>query len=349
MATPSPTPSRGDGCVLVEWYFDTRKWYPTATLPRHLEAHAARAFAILPPDVRDRVLAYYHMSDAKMALGSALIKHYAIARLARDPAVTWGEVVTTGFTRDGKTKPTFVVAGKGKNGVGRQPVVFNVSHQAGIVALVAVAGYPPPSLPCQVGVDVVSTSERRDRDRAKIMGQPRGWYDFVNTYGDAFSANEVAFLKNEVLSAVPWLLHMTPGCNGAAPTAEQVADGKLRAFYAAWAMREAYVKLTGDALSAPWLKDLEFVRVAPPRPTAGWDVPAKEEEEAGEVVRNIEIRLKGRRVDDVNMCLRSLGDDCMIATAVRTPWNKQDALGWVLGPYEELILEDVLKFAEEDS
>lgn len=306
-----------------------------------------------------------------MALGSALIKHYAIARLARDPAVTWDEVVATGFTQDAKTKPTFVVTGKGRDGVERQPVVFNVSHQAGIVALVAVAGYPPPSpkyisspaasrlvreqdialqdQPCQVGVDVVSTSERRDRDRAKLMGQPRGWYEYVDTFGDAFSRNEVDFLKNEVLSAAPWLLHMTPRPPGTAPTAEQVADAKLRAFYAAWAMREAYVKLTGDALSAAWLTDLEFVKVSPPRPTAGWDVPAKEEAEAGEVVRNIEIRLMGKRLDDVNMCLRSLGDDCMIATAVRTPWNKKDAVGWVLGPYEELILEDVLSFAEENS
>jgi 4'-phosphopantetheinyl transferase len=60
----------------------------------------------------------------------------------------------------------------------------------------------------------------------------------------------------------------------------------------------------------------------------------------------MEIWFKGRKVEDVNMCLRSIGSDYMIATAVRTPGKAEDGLGWVLGPYEVLSLGDVLDFAE---
>lgn len=283
-----------------------------------------------------------------MSLASALLKHYAVARLA---GVPWRD---TPITRDARTKPVYV-----DPATGRQPVAFNVSHQAGVVALVAVAGYQPPPPPrddvgfgerqekeeeeeqeeqqVQVGVDVVCTSERRERDQGMILRE--GWAAFVDMHADVFAPGEVAYLKHWVPSAV------------AVP--EQVADGKLRAFYALWALREAYVKLTGEALLAPWLRELEFRDFRAPRPTERWEVPARDGEEREEdegddaqVIRKTDIRFRGKRVEDVNMCLRSMGPDYMIATAVRTPGNKEDGLGWRLGPYEILSLEEILDFAE---
>jgi 4'-phosphopantetheinyl transferase len=209
-----------------------------------------------------------------------------------------------------------------------------------VVVIVAVAGYGggdggDDGVPVvEVGVDVVCTSERRTRDHAMLAGE--GWPAFVDMHADVFAPGEVAYLKHRVLEAVPGLV--------AGATVERINDGKLRAFYTLWALREAYVKLTGEALLAEWLKDLEFRGFRPPRPTAGWDVPAREEE--GEVVRDIEIWFKGARVEDVNISLRSMGEDFMIATAVRTPGRKEDGLGWALGPYEALSLEQVLDFAE---
>lgn len=288
----------------------------------------------MPP----QILRYYYARDAKMALASALLKHYAVSKLTPTP---WSLTVATGMTRDERTKPVYV-----DPATGTQPVVFNVSHQDGVVALIAVANYPsttnnnnnnqPGEPGVDVGVDVVCTSERRARDRGMLASD--GWPAFVDMHADVLAPGETRYLKYRVLDAVPDLV---PGDN---PTDEQVNDGRLRAFYALWALREAYVKLTGHALLADWLRELEFRDFRPPRPTAGWGVPAREEE--GEVVKDTEIWFQGRRVEDVNMCLSALGPDFMIATAVRTPGNKEDGLGWQLGPYEVLSLDEVLDFAE---
>jgi 4'-phosphopantetheinyl transferase len=273
-----------------------------------------------------------------MALGSALLKRYTISKLTSTP---WSAVT---FTRDAHTKPVYV-----DPATGAQPVSFNISHQAGIVAVVAAVN-PPLSnspdgdgggetqVPAQVGVDVVCTSERRDRDQAMIAAD--GWPAFVDMHADVLSPGEVSYLKHRVLAAVPELVAAPPP----PPTAEAVNDRKLRAFYALWALREAYVKLTGEALLAEWLKELEFPAVRPSNPTAGWEVPARED--GGEVVRDVEILFRGRRVEDVNMSLRSMGEDYMIATAVRTPGRTEEGLGWTLGPYEVLSLAEVLRFAE---
>ncbi|KAK3355285.1 hypothetical protein B0H65DRAFT_42225 [Neurospora tetraspora] len=328
--------------VLVQWILDTRSWFPSAAKTRDLEVHASRPLSLLTPTERASVLKYFHVRDAKMALASALLKQYAIARLA---SVSWSST-TPGFTRDERTtKPIW------RNPLtGAQPVSFNVSHQAGIVALVAVADYPSPGRAeaVQVGVDVVCTSERRDRDQELIRKE--GWGSFVDMHADVFAVGETSYLKYQVLSAVPGLV---PRDNeGGPPTPEQVADGKLRAFYALWALREAYVKLTGEALLAEWLGELEFRYFKPSRPTPAWDVPAvetKENEEEGEdaqVLRKFEIRFRGKKVEDVNMCLRSMGPDYMVATAVRTPADPSAGLAWNLGPYEVMALDDVLGFAE---
>ncbi|KAK4162513.1 L-aminoadipate-semialdehyde dehydrogenase-phosphopantetheinyl transferase [Cladorrhinum sp. PSN259] len=306
----------------VQWILDTRSWYSEATETRHLETHASRALALLTPTERDSVLRYFHLRDAKLSLASALLKRYAVAKLAPS-SPKWS---STTLTRNSKTKPIWI-----DPSTQQSPVSFNISHQAGIVALIALA-----SPTAELGVDVVCTSERRERDHAHIAKE--GWASFVDMHADVFGPGEVQYLKYQVLSAVPGLV--------ASKKAEDVVDAKLRAFYALWALREAYVKLTGEALLANWLKELEFREFRPPKPTKAWDVPADEGEEAGEVVRDVDIRFRGKKVEDVNMCLRSMGPDYMIATAARTPEDKEEALGWKLGPYEILSLDEVLEFAE---
>jgi 4'-phosphopantetheinyl transferase len=97
--------------------------------------------------------------------------------------------------------------------------------------------------------------------------------------------------------------------------AAAVVDAKLRRFYAYWCLREAYVKMTGEALLADWLRRLEFRDVAAPAPA-----PAAVDNAAllpGEVVTAIDVYLDDRRVAGVAMELRALGRDYMVATAVR--------------------------------
>ena len=254
-----------------------------------------------------------------MALASALLKHYAIAKLTPTP---WSSI-DAHLTRDTRGKPVYT-----DPATHEQPVAFNVSHQDGVVVLVAVAHYPADYGTVEVGVDVVSTTERRGRDLEMVGKGEGGWREFVDMHADVLAPGEVRRLKE-----------LRPAFG----LGEQRHDGQLRAFYALWALREAYVKLTGEALLAEWLRELEFRDCGPPRPTAAWEVPA--DEAAGELLRLGDVWFKGKRVEDVKVCLGSVGPGFMIATAVRTPGNAEDGLGWKLGLYEELSLEEVLGFA----
>lgn len=299
------------------------------------------------------MLKYYRPADAKMALASALVKQYAVARLH---GAAWSRA-RGNITNDGLHKPAYV-----DPDTGEQPVAFNVSHQAGVVVMVAVAGYRPATAApssssgvkdpdVEVGVDVVCTSEHRDKNIASIRAE--GWEKFVSVYADVMAPGEVEFLKRRVPAIVD---AAQPGLSPAAS-----ADAKLRYFYSFWALREAYVKMTGDALSAEWLNQLEFRNVRPSKPTKAWDVRPKEDDDPAqegeeeqqqprdEVIRDIEVWFKGARQRNVNMCLRSLGPDYMIATAVRTLGNEEDGMRWRMEPYEELTLEEILDFAEASS
>ncbi|KAL2262438.1 hypothetical protein VTK26DRAFT_1341 [Humicola hyalothermophila] len=363
--------------TIVQWMFDTRTWFPSATKRDDLKTHptAQRALALLTPDERKGVMRFYHLRDAKMGLASALFKHYAVARLTSEvatgvPPVPWSKTTIT--ARGVSRKPVYV-----DPATGREPVAFNVSHQNGIVIMAAVAGYEvdgeakgkgeregkggkqgeeeeedDDQVLVQVGVDLVCPTERRIKDLEKVE-TPAGWADFVDTHGDVFSPGEVAYLKRYVpTSPAP---AAAAAAAAAAARAENLADAgveaKLRSFYALWCLREAYVKMTGDALGATWLRELEFVnfRAPPPQPEGQSGGDGKDEDAAGDgpyVVRDMHIRLKGKKVEDVNICLRSMGPDFMAATAVRTPKRQEDGLSWRLGGYEVLTLEEVLEFAE---
>lgn len=258
-----------------------------------------------------------------MVLASHLLKHFLIAKFC---GVPWWEIK---LSRDEHKKPVY------RDPVtGNHPIAFNVSHQAGVVALVAVYGYDRGQV--DVGVDVVCTSERRDRDLKSL--ETDGWPSFVDVYADVFARSEVNYLKYQILSTVPG------APRGPGTTQEQIADFKLRCFYTIWCLREAYVKMTAEALMADWLGALEFRNFVPPAPTAAFDVAA--EEDGPQVVRSHDIVFRGRRVDDANVCLRSLGPDYIFATAVRTAPDKADGLAFKLGPFEMLSIDDVLSFAE---
>ncbi|POS73298.1 phosphopantetheinyl transferase [Diaporthe helianthi] len=315
--------------IIVQWIVDTRDLWPSAEKTAQLETVAARALALLTEDERKAVLRYLFVRDAKMSLASHLVKHYVVSKFCEVP---WWE---TKITRNAKTKPVYV-----DRATGRSPVEFNVTHQAGLVALVASYGHEGEGegevegIDVDVGVDIVCVSERRDRDHAAIGRE--GWPSFVDMHADVFAPSEANYLKYQVLSANPGLLP-------AGARAEQVTDAKLRFFYTLWCLREAYVKMTGEALLAPWLKVLEFRNFKPPQPTASFQ---SSNDDGSDVVDEHDIWFKGGRVEDANVCLRSLGPDYMTCTAVRTPRQKEVGLGLHLGPFEVLRVDDILEFAE---
>ncbi|KAI1181242.1 phosphopantetheinyl transferase [Nemania sp. FL0916] len=307
---------------VIQYLVDTRNLWPAATQTGDLETEASRALALLTQDERTKVLKYYFVADAKMALTSHLLKHWVVSKSC---GVRWRE---TKLSADANGKPVF------KDSEGRQPVVFNVSHQAGLVALVAATNAGGDCSGIQIGVDVVCVNERQTRDHRMIRAE--GWPRFVDMHADVFGRSEATYLKTGVDGRPAYL---------ALRSEDEKRDWKLRAFYTLWCLREAYVKMTGEALLAAWLGDLEFRAFEPPNPGAEF-MQSEDDEGRGMVVREFDVVFHGKKVEDANICIRSLGTDYMTCTAVRTPQRKEDALGWHLGPFEFLAFEEIVALGE---
>ncbi|KAH8729594.1 hypothetical protein BGZ61DRAFT_446662 [Ilyonectria robusta] len=279
--------------VMIQWVLDTRSLWPSAQQTRDLSTVASRALNLLSQSEREAVLRFYHARDAKLALGSVLLKHYVISRYC---GVRWTEAVSV---RDERTKPVFLMPD------GSQPLLFNVSHQAGLVVLIAVH-HPPPGV--AVGIDVVCPHERRGRDHQTLGSE--GWPHYVDVHAEVLSLHEVAALKR-----------IRPGSTLAD------RDRALRYFYAVWCLREAYVKMTGDALLASWLGELEMRGFAPP-----------EEMRAPQ-----EVWFQGQRVENVEVKLTPLLEDYMVSTAVRHGDGGEHIEA---GEFTNLDIDQVLAFGE---
>ncbi|CAK7271739.1 hypothetical protein SEPCBS119000_004761 [Sporothrix epigloea] len=335
--------------LLVQWMVDTRPLWPEATQTRQLTTVASRALAaLLSDEERAGVLKYFHVRDAKMALVSQLLKHLVVARCTgSDGPVPWRKAV---LSRDGHGKPVFYHE-KGRT----QLVVFNVSHQNGLVVLAAVyggqLGGSGDSSAFEVGIDVVSPQERRLRDHQMMAEEARqsgmnsvasGWLHFVDVHADVLSPSEVRYLKS------------------VAADMQMQDDERLRLFYGLWCLREAYVKMTGEALLAKWLADLEFreFRVPGIANTPLESSAAMAEADSlcqGEMETQYDIHFRGASVGDaVNMCLRSVGTGYMVCTAIRAaPGHEADtetracALALPTTDAIELLqVDDILDFAE---
>jgi len=268
-------------------------------------------------------LKYVFPRDAKLSLASSLLKRHAISLTTSLP---WP---SSEATRDPRGKPVCL------DSSGREPLAFNVSHQDGLVVLFGIAGYGSPTSSSisdsrsetrkvEVGVDVVSCAERRQRDLETIQ-RAGGWSDFISVYESVFSPRELSYL-------------------GALGAQSLSVDERLRYFYALWCLKEAYVKMTGEALLAEWILALEFPSFKPP-PPADQDRDGRNLR-CGEVARDIEVVRDGKRDLGVRMELMSLGKDYMIGVAVRTPDRAEDAVGFELGNYEMVDLEDIRAYAE---
>lgn len=270
----------------------------------HTDPEAHRALSLLTPEEKTRVLHYHFVKDAKMALGSALLKRLAIAGFC---GVPWAAAIPT---RDARTKPNFRMPSDGA-----EPLLFNVSHQAGIVVLFAVHDPDANANLADrvfIGIDVVCPTERRKRDHDMITSE--GWPRFVDVYDEVFNANELATLKTM------------------RPDAGQDWDGPLRHFYNLWGLHEAYIKMTGEALLASWLKEVDMKNFAPP-PRQG---------EAA-TLPPLEVWFRGKRVEDVDVQLAVLLDDYIVSTVVKRDKNGS---GVPMEEFQSLDIDTILTEAE---
>jgi len=116
-------------------------------------------------------------------------------------------------------------------------------------------------------------------------------------------------------------------------------DEKLRTFYAFWALKEAYVKLEGEALLANWLQETEFRNVQVPAPMS------KEELGNSTSTRpSIEVWFRGAKQNDVELFLAPFEDNYLIATAAK----KSEGSRFTGLPAMKILdlEEDILPFAD---
>lgn len=322
--------------TVIQWIVDTRKlWLIDGKdgSVADLKVRAARALLLLSEDESSRALKFYFPKDAKMAIVSHLLKRMAIVALCNVP---WNKAIVA---RRANHKPYF--AGEQSNST----INFNLSHQAGIVTLVATT-----SSFIDVGIDVVCVNERENG------GKNNDFFDWVNLHADVFHPNEMEYIRrspqNLNLDVPPALEILVSACKHRGQmlrvanyelASSCVVDAKIRRFYAAWCLREAFIKMQGEALLADWLKELEFRKVRAPRPQL--DAPPEDVTITGEIITDFKVFLKEEAYTDVLIDLRALGQNYMVATVMHSD-SAEEALPASLPGFTALEEHDIYAAAD---
>lgn len=249
---------------VVRYYVDTRPYVPSG---EHLPL-----IERLPSEIQHAIQQYRRRSDRLMSLASALLKYYFIHKSAKIP---WSQVKIS-RTPKPHSRPYWdpVQNADSRSCVGLE---FNVSHQAGLVVLV---GCKTPHVPrdarvenrsklnvnpdpmfipvfeseidedeaedVRLGIDIACTWEP---PRTPDLSTQQKFADWVEVFGEMFSFTEQMHMKDYRIQV---------------PDGVSEYDEKARRFYTYWALKEAYIKMVGEGLLAPWLRDLEFRDVPVP-------------------------------------------------------------------------------------
>ena len=160
-------------------------------------------------------------------------------------------------------------------------VQFNVSHHGSLVVLVGAV-----SDVVNVGIDIVKVEDK------SVVARAGGWNEWIASFRDVFSHDEMREIQALETD-----------------TLRQDSASRLRRFYSFWALKEAYIKMTGEAFMIDRLTDLEFREVRVPEPAAT--------EKWGDMVDDLEVWRGGIRVQGVRMELISFGQEYIVATAAK--------------------------------
>ena len=274
---------------IFRWFVDVKEIWPppTTDLSKRSVAEwgATREVKslldLLLPEEKNRILRFFHVRDAKLCLASYILKRRAIVQ-AYD--VSWSQAV---LSEDHCRRPCYK-----PNATSDVYFDFNVSHHGTLVALIGCT-----KAKIRVGIDIVQIPW--DKDLPSVLHS--GFSEWIKTYQDIFSAREIAEMIDFPLS------------EGTDKVAQ--AKGKLRNFYTHWCLKEAFIKMKGEALLASWLKDLEFRNVAVPSPADGATESNNTRTWAGRTT-SVETWLYGRLLTDVTMELQALGEDYLFATSI---------------------------------
>jgi 4'-phosphopantetheinyl transferase len=344
LTPPSSSCSSAGNGMVTTWLVDTRMIWPGDKIATAVDA--AEAMSLISPAEQKMIMGKMFIADARMSLASALLKRLFISQTLD---IAWNEVrlARKGDPKHGK--PCAV------NAAGRpiQGIDFNISHQNGLVALIGWDGrkqhsFNPngsiddltsPSIDSTngvtVGVDIVCVNERDDYRTIDQEGI-EGWvdiYEFVFSEEERWSMkydiDYVTLLDGSFLTRTEIGRHdrcnarntditlRTPGPEGKTVkfNSEQLIEAKLRRFYTYFCYKESFIKLSGEALLAPWIKQLEFFDVRSPKPGS----PARCSTHGvwGEEVDDVEVHFHGKEVRDVKMKIQAFEEDFMISTAMQ--------------------------------
>lgn len=292
-----------------------------------------------------------------MSLASALLKRLFVHKTLGIP---WKDI-TFGRKRDPKHgKPCALLPAPLH---GPAPCEYNVSHQAGLVALV---GCKTGELDAELGVDIVCVNERNEGR----MIDEEGFEAWVDVYAEIFSEEETFDMKyntppfplRDGTIVTPDILGRHDRCCSKGKnltitlpdgserkfSSDLLIDAKLRRFYTYWCYKEAYIKLDGEALLATWIPELEFRQVRAPRP--GSSPQSSTLGAWGERVGDAEVWFRHARMDDCRVEIQAFEDNFMIAVAAKErKWETRDAcLPAVLTHFSALHLEEhVMPVARE--
>ncbi|KAM0714800.1 hypothetical protein Q7P37_009264 [Cladosporium fusiforme] len=368
---PTPPDSAGTSAsgapTITTWLIDTRGIWNGDNI--FAAQGAAKALALVSTAEQTIITSKMFIADARMSLASALLKRLFISKTLNIP---WKEV-NIGRKGDAKHgKPCAVDS----EGVPLDGIDFNISHQNGLVALIGFdgrnhgephtfnnpLGYPSSatgvSEDVTVGVDIVCVNERDDYRTIEEEGLD-GWVDI---YDIIFSDEERWSMKYDVdyvtmldgthltaddlgrhdrcIARNKSLLFRTPSGNQVSLNSEQLIEAKLRRFYTFFCYKEAFIKLSGEALLAPWIKALEFFNVRSPKP--GVQPRCSNYGVWGEEVDDVEVHLHKKEVGDVKMKIQAFEEDFMISTAMQG-----DIEGLKVPGFTTLDMEsDVMNYAE---
>ena len=250
----------------------------------------ARALAVLSTKESAAVLRFYRPEDAALALGSCLLKRLAVVR---GVGATWVEA-GRGMEKEKGGKPIW----RGEESEDNE-FEFNVSHHGNMVVLVADTGRKNGlNRSRRVGIDIVKIDVPKDTLAVK---REKTWENWVRIFADVMPEVEVIRII---------------GGEGAEGRGQESLEDRLRRFYTFWGLREAYVKMSGEALVAPWLKELEFRNVT---------VPSKGRENTwGDSFRGVEVWLSGKRVENVGVELQALGAEYIVATVIERVFDMEE-------------------------
>lgn len=260
------------------------------------------------------------LRDAKLSLASALLKRLFVHEAL---GVPWEDIR---FRRKGDPvhgKPAHVF----EDGT-FSPIDFNVSHQAGLVALV---GTDTPGM--DLGVDIVCVNERNDY---RVIDKD-GLDSWVDIHSEMFSREECDDMKfgsdsltlpDGSVVTKEQLGDHTRCCKRGSDITVEVAPGeqksfssnllvesKQRRFYTYWCYKEAYIKLAGEGLLADWIPKLEFKKVRAPRPESV--VKTSSHGRWGEIISDAEVWFREKEVNDISLSIQAFEEDYMIGVATR--------------------------------